>query len=166
MPTQTDELIDHLLKVLAERGYMVDFLDYCDRQWPEENPSRHLDLKRLILHHKLAEPAGQNGEALSCHPHGFEIMQHHGGWLNYLQREAQEKRKKEEQEAVAAKSEYYQAFNGEWLYNTRWLPLIFALASLGVSIFAVWKSDQSETRMATEIEKIKARIEMTSDQAK
>lgn len=71
--------------------------------------------------------------------HGHKVLHQYGGWIKYLEKLDEEKSLKEADEELERENKRWAIKQNKWLHTTRWWPIIIAISSFLISIWAVFK---------------------------
>jgi len=137
MKNTLDELIEENLSLIAEQTTQwISKYDIIDNK--DGVVSRNEVISKYMSENNLITIEPIKGERIDLTAFGMEIY-NSGGWLTHL--------KNREFEAVnmkviKAKEEVKLDLEikiSKWLLKTKWLPMVIALVSLAVSIYALFK---------------------------
>lgn len=71
--------------------------------------------------------------------HGHKVLHQYGGWIKYLEKLDEEKALKEADEELERENKRWAIKQNKWFHTTRWWPIIIAISSFLISIWAVFK---------------------------
>jgi hypothetical protein len=137
----TDKEIDEFLKKFTEeKQYVVSYKDYSNEYLSDETKkdmfNLEMDVTYLKDELKVVNFMKSNGRAdfFYLTQKGRKIIRL-GGWFEYLNREEEIEKKREEKENFDLKISKLQA-------KTGWFPYLFSIIGIGISIYALNTSNK------------------------
>ncbi|MFB9054562.1 hypothetical protein ACFFVB_15840 [Formosa undariae] len=124
----------NLLKNISEKGFIED--EVSDRINPEQ---RKLDFIKdrkftILLQQGLIRNNGNN--ILIITEYGYDVAQH-SSWIEYLKYNEKLQKKRIEKESLDYKISWFQS-------KTGWLPYLFSMIGIGISIWALVESKSNK----------------------
>lgn len=114
------------------RLYEGDILEILDRN----DLLSFINLRDFLIEHNLIN---SKSDLYWLSPHGNNVLHQYGGWINYLEKMEEENALKEADEELERENKRWAIKQNKWLHTTRWWPLIIAIASFVISIYAAFK---------------------------
>lgn len=141
----------NLLKKFSEKGFIED--EVSDRINPEQRKLDSIKERKftILLQQGLIRNNGNNIFIIT--EYGYNVAQH-SSWIEYLKYNEKLQKKRIEKESLDYKISWFQS-------KTGWLPYVFSIIGIGISIWALVEStEKTHSKQLDPIQKEKDRNQL------